>query len=72
MSMKTTRRRRAARAGVAARRVVLSSSAACGGGDSDDARASVPTELGENESKVSILAWPGYVEDGSNDPRSTG
>ncbi|WP_353827058.1 extracellular solute-binding protein [Agromyces sp. SYSU T0242] len=26
------------------------------------------TELGEAEGQVSILAWPGYVEDGSNDP----
>ena len=26
------------------------------------------TELGENEGAVSILAWPGYVEDGSNNP----
>ena len=26
------------------------------------------TELGENEGAISILAWPGYVEDGSNDP----
>ncbi|MFE7845642.1 ABC transporter substrate-binding protein [Microbacterium sp. NPDC057407] len=25
-------------------------------------------ELGEYEGSVSILAWPGYVEDGSNDP----
>ena len=25
-------------------------------------------ELGETEGQVSILAWPGYVEDGSNDP----
>ena len=25
-------------------------------------------ELGEFEGAVSILAWPGYVEDGSNDP----
>ena len=25
-------------------------------------------ELGEMEGQVSILAWPGYVEDGSNDP----
>ena len=37
-----------------------------GGGDD---RA---TELGEMEGSVSILAWPGYVEDGSNDPTSTG
>lgn len=27
-----------------------------------------PTELGELEGQVSLLAWPGYVEDGSNDP----
>ncbi|GAA5036519.1 ABC transporter substrate-binding protein [Microbacterium fluvii] len=26
------------------------------------------TELGDTEGQVSILAWPGYVEDGSNDP----
>jgi putative spermidine/putrescine transport system substrate-binding protein len=32
-----------------------------GGGEETD-------ELGEMEGSVSILAWPGYVEDGSNDP----
>ena len=42
--------------------------AACGtaegGGGSDD-----PAEgVGELEGSVSLLAWPGYVEDGSNDP----
>lgn len=26
-------------------------------------------KLGEPEGKVSVLAWPGYVEDGSNDPK---
>ena len=26
------------------------------------------TELGDPEGAVSLLAWPGYVEDGSNDP----
>src|SRR6187401_2570334 len=25
-------------------------------------------KLGEPEGEVSVLAWPGYVEDGSNDP----
>ena len=25
-------------------------------------------ELGDPEGEVSVLAWPGYVEDGSNDP----
>ena len=42
---------------------------ACGtssGGGTGSARP--PTELGEMEGAVSILAWPGYVEDGSNDP----
>ncbi|WP_448811663.1 ABC transporter substrate-binding protein [Agromyces bauzanensis] len=41
---------------------------ACGtqSGGSDGGEAA--TELGEMEGQVSILAWPGYVEDGSNDP----
>jgi putative spermidine/putrescine transport system substrate-binding protein len=34
-----------------------------GGGGGSEAE-----ELGEMEGQVSILAWPGYVEDGSNDP----
>ncbi|MBU1587516.1 MAG: extracellular solute-binding protein [Actinobacteria bacterium] len=34
-----------------------------GGGGGEEA-----TELGDYEGSVSILAWPGYVEDGSNDP----
>ena len=28
----------------------------------------MPTELGENEGTLSVLAWPGYAEDGSTDP----
>lgn len=32
------------------------------------ATSSLPTELGKSEGTVSLLAWPGYVEDGSNDP----
>jgi spermidine/putrescine-binding protein len=42
---------------------------ACGtasGPGGDD--GGLPTELGDFEGSVSILAWPGYVEDGSNDP----
>lgn len=38
--------------------------AGSGGTPSEDAA----DELGEYEGSVSILAWPGYVEDGSNDP----
>ena len=32
------------------------------------ATSTLPTKLGEGEGTVSLLAWPGYVEDGSNDP----
>ena len=42
--------------------------AACGGGGSNVATGPLD-KLGANEGKVSILAWPGYVEDGSNDPK---
>ncbi|KQP01266.1 ABC transporter substrate-binding protein [Leifsonia sp. Leaf264] len=36
-----------------------------GGGAS---KAEAPDSLGDTEGAISILAWPGYVEDGSNDP----
>ena len=68
MSMKTTRRRRVRGPRVALATASILILTACGGGGSDDTSGEVPTELGENESKVSILAWPGYVEDGTNDP----
>jgi putative spermidine/putrescine transport system substrate-binding protein len=54
--------------------------AGCGGGGSSNTAASsaqggftppkVPMKqsLGQGEGAVSILAWPGYAEDGSNDP----
>ncbi len=38
----------------------------CASGDSGP--SGMIQELGENETAISILAWPGYVEDGSNDP----
>lgn len=41
--------------------------AGCGGSDAGG-NTSAPDSLGTNEGQVSILAWPGYVEDGSNDP----
>lgn len=41
--------------------------AACGGSD-DDKKTDAIEKLGKMEGQVSILAWPGYVEDGSNDP----
>ena len=54
---------------------------ACGGGSSSSSGSSaseggfkVPNltaldKLGTPEGEVSVLAWPGYVEDGSNDPK---
>jgi len=42
--------------------------AACGGSSSGGG-AKAATKLGPNEKTVSILAWPGYIEDGSNDPK---
>ena len=63
----STVRRPAIFAGIAIASVTFL--AACGtaspGGDVD---TGMPDKLGEMEGAVSILAWPGYVEDGSNDP----
>ena len=41
--------------------------AGCGSEASEGSTKAVE-KLGEYEGQVSILAWPGYVEDGSNDP----
>jgi putative spermidine/putrescine transport system substrate-binding protein len=41
---------------------------AAGCGEDEDKQTEAVEELGELEGQVSILAWPGYVEDGSNDP----
>ena len=45
--------------------------AACGQGavDGDGAgETALPTEIGEGEGQVNIVAWAGYIEDGSTDP----
>jgi putative spermidine/putrescine transport system substrate-binding protein len=39
------------------------------GGDSGSASGDVPTEVGEPEGEVNLVAWAGYVEDGSTDPK---
>ncbi len=72
------RYRQTALAGIAALTLVL---AACGGDDDDDA-AQTPggeapaastegmlTALGAGEGQVNLIAWAGYVEDGSTDPK---
>ena len=41
---------------------------ACGTQSGGTGGGEAAEELGEMEGQVSILAWPGYVEDGSNDP----
>src|SRR5215218_11262945 len=59
--------------------VAILSLSACGGGSDDDSSADAQggftppdlealQELGDAEGEVNVLAWPGYVEDGSNDP----
>jgi putative spermidine/putrescine transport system substrate-binding protein len=50
---------------------------ACGGDDSSSSSGGVkapkgpkaPTKLGAGEGKVNLIAWAGYVEDGSTDPK---
>jgi putative spermidine/putrescine transport system substrate-binding protein len=42
--------------------------AGCGTTSAPSGGGEVAEEVGELEGSVSILAWPGYVEDGSNDP----
>jgi putative spermidine/putrescine transport system substrate-binding protein len=59
--------RRGATVGLAIASVaVLTACGTSGSGTSSTDEAM--TELGDMEGQVSILAWPGYVEDGSNDP----
>ncbi len=47
--------------------------AACGSdsdsdsGDSGSSDTTLPAEVGEGEGALNIVAWPGYIEDGSND-----
>ena len=66
--VKRARGPRAAAAALTA--VSLLALAACGSDDSgSDSTGKALEKLGEYEGQVSILAWPGYVEDGSNDPK---
>ncbi len=62
-----TRGRRAATASIVAvgSIALLAACGTSGGGGGGGEEAQ---ELGEMEGSVSLLAWPGYVEDGTNDP----
>ena len=39
-----------------------------GDGGSSDSGSEAPTKLGKSEGEVNLIAWAGYVEDGSTDP----
>ena len=39
-----------------------------GDGGSADSGSEAPTKLGKGEGEVNLIAWAGYVEDGSTDP----
>lgn len=59
------------RTGAAFSAIALASSALLvlsGCSSSGSSEVKMLDKLGENEGAVSILAWPGYVEDGSTDP----
>ena len=46
--------------------------AGCGDDDDDGGEAAssdLPTEVGEPEGELNLVAWAGYVEDGSTDPK---
>ncbi|MCB5273666.1 Spermidine/putrescine-binding periplasmic protein [Arthrobacter sp. SO5] len=53
---------------VAAAALALSGCGTSGGAGSSPSAQPVKTEIGTGEGQLSILGWPGYVEDGSNDP----
>jgi putative spermidine/putrescine transport system substrate-binding protein len=46
-----------------------SNSASSGGGVKAPEGPKAPTKLGANEGQVNLIAWAGYVEDGSTDPK---
>ncbi|CAN5454130.1 ABC transporter substrate-binding protein [soil metagenome] len=48
--------------------LLLTACGTAGGGGGGGDTSGMPTELGDTEGAISILAWPGYVEDGTNDP----
>ena len=41
---------------------------ACGTSQGGSGGGEAAEELGEMEGQLSVLAWPGYAEDGTNDP----
>ncbi|RZU64818.1 putative spermidine/putrescine transport system substrate-binding protein [Microterricola gilva] len=58
--------RRGVTVGLAITTVALLTACGTSGGGTGPTEAA--SELGETEGQLSVLAWPGYAEDGSNDP----
>ena len=52
----------------AAAALALAGCGTTGGGSASPSAQPVKTEIGPGEGQLSILGWPGYAEDGSNDP----
>ena len=48
--------------------LVLTACNGIGGGSAAPSGPALPTEIGDGEGQVSVLAWPGYVEDGTTSP----
>jgi putative spermidine/putrescine transport system substrate-binding protein len=50
---------------------VAFTAAGCGGGSkkSSSKGSNLPTSIGKGEGKLNLIAWAGYVEDGSTDPK---
>ncbi|WP_426571295.1 ABC transporter substrate-binding protein [Aquihabitans sp. McL0605] len=68
----TTHRKRRLIAGLAVATALAFTAAACGSSGSSSSGSSgakAPTKLGAGEGALNIIAWAGYAEDGSNDPK---
>ena len=64
--LRTSRGRRIAATALAIGSIAVLAGCGTSGGSSTPTEA--VDELGDYEGEVSIIAWAGYVEDGSNDP----
>jgi putative spermidine/putrescine transport system substrate-binding protein len=66
MKSMTRTARRGVTVGLAIASVALLTACGTSGGGAGPTEAA--SELGDTEGQLSVLAWPGYAEDGSNDP----
>ena len=67
----TTRPTRRLLAGFAIATTMAFIATGCGSSDSSSApKEPAATKLGKGEGRLDIIAWAGYAEDGSNDPKT--